>query len=112
MGAMIHLLRGMHVLVPRNMTQAAGFYNTLLKAEEPAILIEVLSGYRIKEKVPNNIGEFTLTLGVPEILRKGTDVTRVTYGATCRSVLEAAQFLDKSGVSTEVIDVQTLEKTG
>lgn len=108
MGAMIHLLRGMHVLVPRNMTQAAGFYNTLLKAEEPAILIEVLSGYRIKEKVPNNIGEFTLPLGVPEILRTGTDLTLVTYGATCRVAMEAAQHLEKSGVSTEIIDAQTL----
>ncbi len=108
MGALIHLLRGLHVLVPRNMTQAAGFYNTLLKAEEPAILIEVLSGYRIKEKVPNNIGEFTLPLGVPEILRTGTDITLVTYGATCRAAMEAAQHLEQSGISTEIIDVQTL----
>jgi 2-oxoisovalerate dehydrogenase E1 component len=104
----LHLVRGMHVLVPRNMTQAAGFYNTLLRAEEPALVVEVLNGYRIKEPLPANIGEFTVPLGVPEVLRPGTDMTIVTYGACCRIVLEASALLDKVGISTEVIDVQSL----
>jgi pyruvate/2-oxoglutarate/acetoin dehydrogenase E1 component len=108
MAALIHLLRGMYVLVPRNMTQAAGFYNTLLQADEPALLVEVLNGYRLKERLPQNIGEFSLPLGVPEILRKGTDITIVTYGACCRIVLQAARVLERLGVQAEVIDVQTL----
>jgi 2-oxoisovalerate dehydrogenase E1 component len=108
MAGLVNLLRGLHVVVPRNMTQAAGFYNTLLKGDDPAILIEVLNGYRLKERMPANIGEFTVPLGVPEVLRSGTDVTLVTYGACCRLALEAADLLHKTGIEAEVIDVQTL----
>lgn len=108
MGTMISSLRGMHVLVPRNMTQAAGFYNTLLKGDDPALLIESLNGYRLKEKLPDNLNEFCIPLGVPEILRTGTDVTVVTYGSMCRIVMEAAAQLAPMGISVEVIDVQTL----
>ncbi|WP_114783849.1 alpha-ketoacid dehydrogenase subunit alpha/beta [Botryobacter ruber] len=107
-GMILHSIRGIHVLVPRNMTQAAGFYNTLLKAEEPALIIECLNGYRLKEAMPSNIGEFTVPLGQPEILRKGEHVTVVTYGSMCRIVLEAASQLEEFGISCEVIDVQTL----
>ncbi len=108
MAGTIHLVRGMHVVVPRNMTQAAGFYNTLLQAEDPAIVVEVLNGYRLKERLPDNIGEFTVPLGVPEIIRAGTDVTIVTYGACCRVALEAAELLHTMNIDAEVIDVQTL----
>jgi 2-oxoisovalerate dehydrogenase E1 component len=108
MGGVIHLLRGMHVLVPRNMTQAAGFYNTLLKSDDPAVVVEVLNGYRIREKLPDNIGEYSLPLGIPEVLREGSDITLVTYGATCRIVLEACQLLSKTGIEAEVIDIQSL----
>jgi pyruvate/2-oxoglutarate/acetoin dehydrogenase E1 component/TPP-dependent pyruvate/acetoin dehydrogenase alpha subunit len=108
MAGLIHLVRGMHVLVPRNMTQAAGFYNTLLRGEDPAIVVEVLNGYRIKERVPDNIGEFTVPLGVPEIIRAGKDVTVVTYGACCRLVMEAADLLSQTQIDAEVIDVQSL----
>jgi len=108
MAGIIHLVRGMHVCVPRNMTQAAGFYNTLLRADDPAIVIEVLNGYRSKEKLPSNIAEYTLPLGVPEVLRSGSDVTLVSYGATLKIVLEAADLLATVGVEAEVIDVQTL----
>jgi 2-oxoisovalerate dehydrogenase E1 component len=108
MGGVIHLLRGMHVLVPRNMTQAAGFYNTLLKSDDPAVVVEVLNGYRIREKLPDNIGEYSLPLGIPEVLREGSDITLVTYGATCRIVMEASQLLGKTGIEAEVIDIQSL----
>ena len=108
MAGIIHLVRGLHILTPRDMTRAAGFYNTLLRAEEPALLIEVLNGYRIKETLPDNIGEFTIPLGVPEVLRPGEDITLVTYGACCRIALEAAEALDRAGIDVEVIDVQTL----
>ena len=108
MAGIINLVRGMYVLVPRDMTRAAGFYNTLLKADEPAIVVEVLNGYRVKEKLPDNIGEMTLPLGVPETIRAGTDVTIVTYGACCRIVLDAAEKLSKVGIEAEVIDVQSL----
>jgi len=108
MAGIIHLVRGMHVLVPRNMTQAAGFYNTLLRSEEPAIVVEVLNGYRIKERLPDNIGEFTVPLGIPEVLRTGDDITIVTYGACCRIALDAARKLGQVGIEAEVIDVQTL----
>jgi pyruvate/2-oxoglutarate/acetoin dehydrogenase E1 component len=108
MGGIIHLLRGMHVLVPRDMTRAAGFYNTLLRAEDPALVIEVLSGYRTREPLPKNIGELTVPLGVPEILRPGADISLVTYGACCRIVLEAAGHLQSVGIDAEVIDVQSL----
>jgi pyruvate/2-oxoglutarate/acetoin dehydrogenase E1 component/TPP-dependent pyruvate/acetoin dehydrogenase alpha subunit len=108
MGAIIHLVRGMHVLVPRDMTRAAGFYNTLLLAEEPALVVEVLNGYRIKERLPSNLGEFTVPVGVPEVLRPGDDLTLVTYGACCRIALEAADMLASVGIEIEVIDVQSL----
>jgi pyruvate/2-oxoglutarate/acetoin dehydrogenase E1 component/TPP-dependent pyruvate/acetoin dehydrogenase alpha subunit len=108
MAGIIHLVRGMNVLVPRDMTRAAGFYNTLLKCDEPAVVVEVLNGYRVKERLPDNIGEFTVPLGVPEVLREGGDVTLVTYGACCRIALDAAQKLSKAGIETEVIDVQSL----
>ena len=108
LGAMLNSLRGMHVLVPRNMTQAAGFYNTLIKGDDPALLIEPLNGYRLKEKLPDNLDEFCIPLGVPDILREGTDVTVVTYGSMCRIVVEAAGQLAQMGISAEVIDVQTL----
>lgn len=101
-------LRGMYVLVPRNMTQAAGFYNTMIKSDDPAIIIEVLNGYRIKERLPDNLAEYTIPLGVPDVIREGTDVTIVTYGAMCRISLDAAEVLSKVGISCEVIDVQTL----
>lgn len=108
MGMILNAVRGIHVLVPRDMTQAAGFYNTLLKADDPALIIECLNGYRLKERMPDNINEFSLPLGVAEILREGTDVTMVTYGSMCRIVMAAAEDLQKVGVSVEVIDVQTL----
>lgn len=108
MGMILHSLRGMHVLVPRNMTQAAGFYNTLLQSDEPALVIECLNGYRLKEKMPENIGEFTVPLGVPEVLLEGTDVTVVTYGSCVRIAEEAVKQLDEAGISCELIDVQTL----
>ncbi len=108
MAATIHLLRGMHVATPRNMTQAAGFYNTLLRSDEPGVVVEVLNGYRVRERLPDNIGELTVPLGVPEVLRPGMDVTLVTYGACCRIVLEAAEVLSQVGIEAEVIDVQTL----
>ncbi|HEX9669355.1 MAG TPA: transketolase C-terminal domain-containing protein [Thermoanaerobaculia bacterium] len=108
MGGAIHLLRGLYVCVPRNMTQAAGFYNTLLRSDDSALVVEVLNGYRVKEKLPANVGDFTVPLGVPEVLREGTDVTIVTYGALCRIALEAAEQLAQVGIEAELIDVQTL----
>jgi pyruvate/2-oxoglutarate/acetoin dehydrogenase E1 component/TPP-dependent pyruvate/acetoin dehydrogenase alpha subunit len=104
----IHLIRGMHVLVPRNMAQAAGFYNTLLQADEPGLVIEVLNGYRLKEKLPANIGDFTIPLGVPEVIRPGSDVTVVTYGALCQIALETAERLKRVNIDVEVIDVRSL----
>ncbi len=108
MAGLIHLVRGMHVLVPRDMTRAAGFYNTLLRSDDPAVVIEVLNGYRVRERLPENIGEVRVPLGVPEAIREGTDVTIVTYGACCRIALEAADLLSKVDIQAEVIDVQTL----
>lgn len=108
MGMIISSLRGMHVLVPRNMTQAAGFYNTLMQADEPALVVEVLNGYRMREVLPDNVDTFTVPLGVTETLREGTDMTLVTYGACCRIVMEAAEQLAAVGISCEVIDVQSL----
>ena len=108
MAGIINLVRGMQVCVPRNMTQAAGIYNTLLKSDDPALLVEVLNGYRVKEKLPSNISEFTVPLGVPEVIREGGDVTLVSYGATLRIVMEAADLLAAAGIHAEVIDVQTL----
>lgn len=108
MGMILGALRGIHVLVPRDMTQAAGFYNTMLKSDDPALIIECLNGYRLKERLPENIGEFTIPLGVPEILKEGTDVTIVTYGSMCRIVMDAVAALENDGISCEVIDLQTL----
>ncbi len=108
MSLILGSLRGVYVLVPRNMTQAAGFYNTMLKSDDPAIIIESLNGYRLKEKMPSNLGEYTVPLGVPEVLREGDDITIVTYGSMCRIVMDAAEQLQEVGISCEVIDVQTL----
>ncbi|SHH66802.1 Pyruvate/2-oxoglutarate/acetoin dehydrogenase complex, dehydrogenase (E1) component [Chryseolinea serpens] len=105
---LLHTLRGMYIIAPRNMTQAAGFYNTMLRSDDPSVIIECLNGYRLKEKLPDNIGEFTVPLGTPEILKEGTDITIVTYGSMCRVVMEAAAELENYGISCEVIDVQTL----
>src|SRR5918992_2581732 len=91
MQMLLGTLRGMHVCVPRDMGQAAGFYNTLLRGDDPGLVIEVLSGYRMKERIPANVGDFMLPLGEPEVLREGVDITVVTYGALCRVALEAAQ---------------------
>jgi 2-oxoisovalerate dehydrogenase E1 component len=101
-------LRGMHILVPRNMTQAAGFYNTLLKSDEPALVIEPLNGYRIKEKLPNNLGEFCLPLGKVEVMNQGSDITLVTYGSCVRVAQDAINQLNEHGISVELIDVQSL----
>ncbi|RRB05029.1 transketolase [Larkinella rosea] len=108
MSAMVNSLRGLHVLVPRNMTQATGFYNTLIKGDDPALVVECLNGYRLKERLPENLDEFCVPLGVPELLREGTDITIVTYGSMCRIVLEAAEQLRQFDIHAEVIDVQTL----
>lgn len=108
LGMIINCMRGIHVLVPRNMTQAAGMYNTMLRSDEPALLIESLNGYRLKEKLPSNVGDFTVPLGAPEVLKEGEDLSIVTYGSCCRIVEEAAEWLERDGVSVEVIDVQTL----
>ena len=108
MGMLLHSLRGIYILTPRNMTQAAGFYNTILKGDDPAVIIECLNGYRLKERIPDNINEFTVPLGVPEVLREGSDITVVTYGSMCRVVMEAAEALSEAGISCEVIDVQSL----
>jgi pyruvate/2-oxoglutarate/acetoin dehydrogenase E1 component len=108
MGGMIHLLRGMHILVPRNMTQAAGFYNTLMQIEQPAIVIESLNGYRLKEVSPSNLGEFTVPLGKIEVMREGSDITVVSYGSTLRVVEATAQRLSQEGIDIEIIDIQSL----
>ena len=108
MGGILNLIRGIHVLVPRNMTKAAGFYNTLLESDEPALIVESLNGYRLKEKMPNNLGEFKTPLGVVETLRAGTDITLVSYGSTLRLVDQAAKELLEVGIEAEVIDVQSL----
>ena len=108
MAVLLHALRGLYIAVPRNMTQAAGIYNTLFRGDNPAVVVEVLNGYRLKERIPDNVGEFTVPLGVPDVLREGTDVTVVTYGALCSIALDAARDLEELGVSIEVIDVQTL----
>jgi Pyruvate/2-oxoglutarate dehydrogenase complex, dehydrogenase (E1) component, eukaryotic type, beta subunit len=108
MGGLIHLLRGMYILAPRNMTQAAGFYNTLLKSDEPALIIESLNGYRLKEKSPSNLGEFCTPIGKVETLKQGSDITLVSYGSTLRIVEKVAQELLEVGIDAEVIDAQTL----
>ncbi len=108
MAMIINSLRGMYVCVPRNMVQAVGMYNTLLQSNDPALMIECLNGYRLKEKLPANLIEYTVPLGVPEVVKEGNDITMVAYGATLRIVEEAAQILEEMKISCEVIDVQTL----
>ncbi|QYJ67957.1 alpha-ketoacid dehydrogenase subunit alpha/beta [Flavobacterium litorale] len=108
MGMIINALRGVHVLVPRNMTKAAGFYNTLLETDEPALVVECLNGYRLKEKMPVNMGEFKTPIGVVETLKEGTDITLVSYGSTLRLVEQAAKELLEVGIDAEIIDVQSL----
>lgn len=108
MAGIINLVKGVNVLVPRNLTKAAGFYNTMLQSDEPAIIVETLNGYRLKEKQPDNLGEFTVPVGKIEVTKEGKDVTLVTYGSTWRLVMEAAEELEKLGVSAEVIDIQSL----
>ncbi len=108
MGGLIHLLRGIYILVPRNMTKAAGFYNTLLETDEPALVVECLNGYRLKEKLPNNLGELRTPIGVVETIKEGTDITLVSYGSTVRIVEEAAKELQEAGIEAEIIDVQSL----
>jgi len=108
MGMMLHSLRGMHICVPRNMVQATGMYNTLLHGNDPAIVVECLNGYRLKEKLPSNITEYKVALGVPEILKEGDDITIVSYGSCLRVIGEAVIVLEKAGISCEIIDVQTL----
>ena len=108
MGMIINAVRGMHVCVPRNLTDAAGFYNTLIQGDDPAIVIEPLNGYRTKEQIPSNLGEFTVPLGIPKKLVEGTDITVVSYGATCNIAQQAATQLAEVGISVELIDVRTL----
>jgi len=108
MGMIINSLRGMYILVPRNMVQAVGMYNTLLQSNDPALMIECLNGYRLKEKLPSNLLEFTVPFGVPEITREGSDITIVSYGATLRIVENAADILEAFDISCEIIDIQTL----
>ncbi|WP_405369457.1 thiamine pyrophosphate-dependent enzyme [Nonlabens sp. Asnod2-A12] len=108
MGGIINLVRGIHVLVPRNMTQAAGFYNTLMASDEPALVVECLNGYRLKEKLPVNLGEFRTPIGKVETLREGKDITLVSYGSTLRIVDEAATELERAGIDVEIIDAQSL----
>jgi pyruvate/2-oxoglutarate/acetoin dehydrogenase E1 component len=108
MAGILGLVRGVWVCVPRDMTRAAGFYNTLLAGDDPGIVVEVLNGYRVKERLPANLADFRLALGEPEVLRPGRDVTLVTYGACCRIAAEAAEQLARVGVEVEIVDVQTL----
>ncbi len=108
MAGILNLSKGINILVPRNLTKAAGFYNTMLQSDEPAVIVECLNGYRLKEKQPDNLGEFTVPVGKIEVTKEGTDVTLVTYGSTWRIVTEAANELEKLGISAEVIDVQSL----
>lgn len=108
MGVILNAIKGIHLCVPRNLTTAAGFYNTLLKGDDPALVIEPLNAYRSKEKMPNNLGEFQIPLGVPEIVAEGTDLTIVTYGSTCNLAEEAVNELNQLGISAELIDVRTL----
>jgi len=108
MGMIINAVRGMHVCVPRNLTDAAGFYNTLLRGDDPALVIEPLNGYRTKEKMPANLGEFTTALGVPEIVTEGSDITVVSYGSTCNIAEQAVKQLLEVDIAVELIDVKTL----
>ena len=108
MGGIINLLRGINILVPRNMTKAAGFYNLLLKGDEPAIVIECLNGYRLKEKMPNNLGDFITPIGEIEVIKSGSDITIITYGSCCRIALDASKKLEELNISVEIIDIQSL----
>ncbi|MEX1384412.1 thiamine pyrophosphate-dependent enzyme [Lutibacter sp.] len=108
MGAIVHLLRGMNILVPRNMTKAAGFYNTLLECDEPALIVENLNGYRLKEKLPNNFGEFRTPIGVVETVKEGSDITVVSYGSTLKIVQDVGKDLNQVDIDIEIIDVQSL----
>lgn len=108
MGMILNALRGMYVIVPRDMVQAAGFYNTILQSDDPALIVECLNGYRLKERVPDNLGEYTIPLGVPEVLHEGRDVTLVTYGSCVRVAQAGVQLLEQQGISVELIDAQTL----
>jgi pyruvate/2-oxoglutarate/acetoin dehydrogenase E1 component/TPP-dependent pyruvate/acetoin dehydrogenase alpha subunit len=108
MGMIINAIRGIHVLVPRNMTKAAGFYNTLLETDEPALIVECLNGYRLKEKMPTNLGTFKTPIGVVETIKEGSDITLVSYGSTIRLVEQAAKELETVGISAEIIDIQSL----
>lgn len=107
-GMILNSIRGIHLLVPRNMVQAAGFYNLLLRSDEPALVIECLNGYRLKETMPDNLDTFTVPLGKPEVLRAGDDITIITYGSCCRIALDAAKQLAETGIEVEIIDIQTL----
>src|SRR6202790_32969 len=108
MAVLINAVRGMHVCLPRNMVQAVGMYNTLLEGLDPALVIECLNGYRLKEKLPSNLLDFRVALGVPEIIREGSDVTIVSYGSTLRIIAEAVESLSALGTDCEIVDVQTL----
>ena len=108
MGVVLNALRGMYICVPRNMTQAVGMYNTLLRSNDPGLVVECLNGYRLKEKLPANLLEFTVPLGIPEVIKEGTDVTIVSYGSTLRIIQDAVQVLEEQGISCEIVDVQTL----
>lgn len=108
MGTIINSLRGMHILVPRNMTRAAGFYNTIMDSDDPALIVECLNGYRLKEKMPSNLADIRTPLGVPEVINEGSDITLVTYGSNCRIAMEAVEKLNKFNISVELIDVQSL----
>jgi len=108
MGMIVNSLRGIHVCVPRNMVQAAGMYNTILQSNDPAIIIECLNGYRLKEKLPSNLAEMRVPLGIPEIIKEGTDITIVSYGSTLRIIQDAVTRLEEENISCEIVDVQTL----
>jgi len=108
MGAIVHSIRGMHVCVPRNMTEAAGMYNTLMAAGEPALVVECLNGYRSKEMLPANLGEFKVPLGIPEVIRSGADLTIVSYGSTLNMCAQAAERLAEMDIEVELVDVRTL----
>lgn len=107
-GLLLNSLRGIYILTPRNMTQAVGFYNTMLNSDDPCLVIECLNGYRLKEKMPSNLAEFKLPLGIPEVLETGQDVTLLTYGSSVRIAQEAMEELKEMGISVELIDAQTL----
>ncbi|MDX1585992.1 MAG: thiamine pyrophosphate-dependent enzyme [Balneolaceae bacterium] len=108
MGMIVHGVRGIHVCVPRNLTDAAGFYNTLMQGDDPALIIEPLNAYRLKEKMPSNLGEFTVPLGIPNLIREGSDITVVSYGSTLNIVESVLSELKEMGISVELIDVRTL----